>query len=244
VSGHHQFPLVAIVLLAGALGPRAAQAQGAAHAPGALMVSPHNSSARVAIARSGGNRARKFDSFSNVSTFGAPESLAPGLGSSFELFGANQDLGIKAAIDPATEWRLAVAERFDRERRHFFGPGGYYLLDGGGGYAPPEPAAADPPQQSQQPQLIVLEQAPGQQRAVPPAKEPAARDSLLPDEGQFTLVLHDGKQLQAVAFTHMKDRIVYISPDGSRRSIPIGDLDPDATVRVNQERGTPLQLPL
>jgi hypothetical protein len=242
MSGQHQFPLVAIVLLAGALGPRAAaQAQGAPHAAGASMVSPHDSSARVAIARSGGNRVRKFDSFSNVSTFGPPQSLDPGLGSSFDLFGANQDLGIKAAIDPATEWRLAVAERFDRERRNFFGPGGYYLLDGGGGYIPPEP---EPPQQSQQPQVIVVEQAPEQQPAVPPAPEPATRDSLLPDEGPFTLVLHDGKQLQAVAFTHMKDRIVYISPEGSRRSIAIGDLDPDATVRVNQERGTPLQLPL
>jgi hypothetical protein len=160
------------------------------------------------------------------------------------LFGANQDLGIKAAIDPATEWRVALAERFDRERRHFFGPGGYYLLDGGGEYVPPEPSRDEPPPQSQQPQLIVLEQAPGQQHALPPAREPAAQDSLLPDEGQFTLVLHDGKQLQAVAFTHVKDRIVYISPDGTRRSIAIGDLDADRTVRVSQERGTPLELPL
>ena len=166
--------------------------------------------------------------------FATPEEVVPP--------GPNSEAA--AAIDPATEWRLAVAERFDRERRNFFGPGGYYLLDGGGAYVPPEPARAEPPQQSQQPQLIVLDEAPGQPRAPPSAREPAAQDSLPPDEGQFTLVLHDGKQLQAVAFTHMKDRIVYIGPDGDRRSIAPADLDPDATARVNQERGTPLQLPL
>jgi hypothetical protein len=238
MSGQHQFPLIAIVVLAGVLGPRAAQAQRAAHAAGASIGSARNSSPSVALARPGGKRTRNFGSFSTASTFGAPQSL------SFDLFGANQDLGIKAAIDPATEWRMALAERFDRERRHFFGPGGYYLLDGGGTYVPPEPAGAEQPRQSQQPQLVVLEQAPANERPPLPAPDPAAAASPLPDEGQFTLALHDGKQLQAVAFTHMKDRIVYISPEGSRRSIAIGDLDPDATLRVNQERGTLLQLPL
>jgi hypothetical protein len=51
-------------------------------------------------------------------------------------------------------------------------------------------------------------------------------------------------QIEAVAFTHMKDRIVYVTRDGSRRTIALSDLDGDATVRLNQERGTPLQLPL
>jgi len=116
MSGQHQFPLIAIVVLAGVLGPRAAQAQRAAPAAGPSIISARNSSPSVALARPGGKRTRNFDSFSTASTFGAPQSL------SFDLFGANQDLGIKAAIDPATEWRMAVAERFDRERRHFFGP--------------------------------------------------------------------------------------------------------------------------
>ena len=64
----------------------------------------------------------------------------------------------------------------------------------------------------------------------------------LPDVGSFTLVLHDGKQIQAVAFSRIKDRIAYITPDGARRTIEAVDLDSDATVRVNQDRGTPLEL--
>ncbi len=40
----------------------------------------------------------------------------------------------------------------------------------------------------------------------------------------------------------MKDHIVYITADGTRRTIAVTDLDSDATVRVNQERGTTLQL--
>jgi hypothetical protein len=62
--------------------------------------------------------------------------------------------------------------------------------------------------------------------------------------GQFTLVLQSGKQIDAVAFTRTSDRIVYITADGNRRTIAASDLNSEATVRVNQERGTPLELPL
>jgi len=86
---------------------------------------------------------------------------------------------------------------------------------------------------------MVLQQAPAQ----PPAAEPQS-SAPIPDEGEFTLVLRGGKAIQVVAFTHMKERIVYIDTDGSRHTIAADELDSDATVRVNQERGTPLQLPL
>jgi hypothetical protein len=66
----------------------------------------------------------------------------------------------------------------------------------------------------------------------------------LPDVGQFTLVLRNGSQIQAVAFTRSNDKIVYITVEGSRRTIAVADLDSDATLRVNQERGTPLQFPM
>jgi hypothetical protein len=42
----------------------------------------------------------------------------------------------------------------------------------------------------------------------------------------------------------MNGRIIYISNEGGRRTIALSDLDKSATVRVNEERGTPLQLPL
>jgi hypothetical protein len=66
----------------------------------------------------------------------------------------------------------------------------------------------------------------------------------VPDEGEFTLVLTDGRWIQAVAFTHSNDSIVYITTAGSRYTIAANELDADSTLRVNQERGTPLQSPL
>jgi hypothetical protein len=64
------------------------------------------------------------------------------------------------------------------------------------------------------------------------------------DVGQFTLILQNGQRLEAVAFSHINDDIVYITSDGNRRSFPATDLNASATVQINQERGTPLQLPL
>ena len=172
-----------------------------------------------------------------------PINSTPGFG----FNNANlDDLGIKAAIDPETQWRLAIAERLLRDNRGFggfFGTGGF-ILDGGGVYTVPEeptgePAAAAP---APQPQIIVV-QAPGanQQTAAP---APQAEQPPLPDVGQFTLVLRDGTRIEAVAFTHKSDTIVYITTDGSRRTLAVADLDSAATQRVNQERGTPLNLSL
>jgi hypothetical protein len=162
----------------------------------------------------------------------------------------NQDLGIKAVIDPATELRLAVAERLLRESPGFIGSG-FIVMDGGGVFPAPDSSApadtnsgesslAGPP--AQQPQVIVLQQtSPSQQTAEQPAPEQSEQPT---DVGQFILVLWNGTQIQAVAFTRMKDRIVYITADGNRRTIAVSDLNPDATTEINDERGTPLQFPL
>jgi hypothetical protein len=171
----------------------------------------------------------------------------PGLGFNYaHLAAINRDLGIKAVIDPATQWRLAVAERLLRDTRSSAPNAGFFLLDGGGEYT--VPAETPPAEQSpQQPPIIILQQAPAAQpsnaQSVPAA---AASETAppLPDVGQFTLVLQDGTRIQAVAFTYIKNRIVYITAGGSRRTIAASDLYSDATKRVNEERGTPLQLPL
>src|SRR5579863_1619099 len=171
----------------------------------------------------------------------------PGFGFDYHhLSVINQDLGIKAVIDPVTEWKLAIAERLHRERPHFSGTG-FFLLDGGGAYAVPDDSPASTDQPSQQPQVIVVQAEPPseqteQQYAEQPDAQTAPEESAPPpDVGQFTLVLQNGTQIQAVAFTRMKDHIIYITSDGSRRTIATTDLDSDATVRVNQERGTMLQ---
>ncbi|MFZ0644325.1 MAG: hypothetical protein WA690_24130 [Candidatus Acidiferrales bacterium] len=66
----------------------------------------------------------------------------------------------------------------------------------------------------------------------------------LPDVGSFTLVMRDGTQVDALAFTRAQDKIIFITPDGGRRTVSASDIDSDSTARVNEERGTPLQLPL
>jgi hypothetical protein len=175
----------------------------------------------------------------------------PGLGFDYHhLSVINQDLPIKALIDPVTELKIAEARRFLRHSR-FTGPG-YFILDGGGYYpvsddsdsssGSAEPAPTDQ-SAHQQPQMIVV-QAPPSQQAADNSQVEADDAAPLPDVGQFTLVLQNGEQLQAVAFTRMNDRIVYITADGNRRTIAATDLNSDATVRINEERGTPLQLPL
>jgi hypothetical protein len=70
--------------------------------------------------------------------------------------------------------------------------------------------------------------------------EPAAP---LRDVGSFRLVTRGGYQLDAVAFTRSNDRLVYITPDGGRRTIAVRDLDLDSTQRLNQELGTPIEIP-
>ena len=165
----------------------------------------------------------------------------------------NQDLAVKALIDPVTQLEVAQAERLLRRTGGAFT--GAYILGGGGYYVPPEQVEGSPPSEEQaqpaesqpaqpsQPQIIVLQQAPAQQPAVQNKMEAPPQEEL-PDRGPFTLVLRNGKQVQAVAFTHSRGKIVYITPDGGRLTLDAAELDAEATTRINEERGTPLQLPL
>ena len=163
---------------------------------------------------------------------------APGLGFSFvHLAAINRDLGIRALIDPATQLQLALAERLLRETP--ITPGVFPFFGGGG-----ETPVIIP---QQQPQVIILQQPVPAAESAPapqPAVEPEVASAPLPDVGEFILVERDGSQIPAVAFTRQNDRIVYVTRQGIRRSMGVTELDPDATLRVNEERGTSLQLPL
>lgn len=184
-------------------------------------------------------------------------NLTPTNGFNYQHLSAiNSDLAEKALVDPVTQLEIAQAVRINRVLGGSFA-GGAYILGDGGYYAPPQsdleqsvPAVPDngdaeegqAPAREQRPQVVVLQQPP-QQNAPhqAPNDNPAAQ---LPDEGQFTLVLVNGKQIQAIAFTCHHDKIIYITPEGGRLSITASDLDVQATMRVNQELGTPLQLRL
>ena len=267
------FRLAAVVFTTLFLGPGIIQAQRpaetSAQAPARMLPArPANTvrarpaqAPRIAVVRSRGRitsvapSSNSFDNEANdfVGFEGAPLSLqqlldpVPGLGFDFSALAArDQDLDIKAAIDPATQWRLAIAERLLRDNRGFggfVGTGGF-ILDGGGAFTVPEEPASESAAPAPQPQIIVV-QAPAAANQQAAAAAPSAESQPpLPDVGQFTLVLRDGSKIQAVAFTRKSDTIVYITTDGSRRTLAVADLDSAATQRVNQEHGTPLNLSL
>ena len=87
-------------------------------------------------------------------------------------------------------------------------------------------------------ELSVAAAVPEQHEAEVEQQEP------LPDVGTLALVLRDGSRLDVVAFTMTQGQVIYITPEGRRLAISAEIFDADATQRVNQERGTPMQLPL
>lgn len=170
--------------------------------------------------------------------------ISPQYGFNWQYVNAiNQDLPIKALIDPVTQLQVAQAVRLLRLTN-----GAFPAAAGGVYYWPPEteepPAMELPARSSAEPpqsQVIVLQQAP-----VPPpqhANEQGATELETPDQSGLVLVLRNGKQIQVSAFTHARNEIVYIAPDGNRLSVPDTDLDSEATLRANKERGNFLQIP-
>lgn len=169
--------------------------------------------------------------------FGFP---VPGLGFDYANYGAlNSTLGVRALIDPVTQQEIALALRL---RGFGVGTGyypGYYLPYGGAPIVMETPSVAAAPAtdtapQQQQPIIVVTPPAPAQA---------AAEQTPLQDPGEFVLVERDGRLLFAVAFTSADGRVVYVTKDGMRRSIPLSQIDVDATLRMNEERGTSVQLP-
>jgi hypothetical protein len=105
-----------------------------------------------------------------------------------------------------------------------------------------------------QPQVIVIQQpvpaSPGQQNvdpgndsvAQPSFAAPVAPPVPIRDVGEFVLVRHDGRILFASAFSVVGPQLQYVSPDGIRHTLPVADLDADATQQMNEARGTTVQI--
>jgi hypothetical protein len=181
---------------------------------------------------------------------------APGLGFDYtHLAARNRNLAARAAIDPATQHRLALERQLRRD-------------------APRRSASAYPVVWNsmvvnvnvtpQPPVVIVQEPEPeleyGLERAryverlerlerremdatpAVPVYEPPLRES-----DELVLIRRDGALLFAVAFTVRPDaagdaRVVYITREGHRRSVAVAELDLPATRDMNEARGTSLQL--
>lgn len=163
----------------------------------------------------------------------------PGLGFDYEQLAAvNGNLGVRALIDPITQQEIALALRL---RGTGFGAYPYYFSPFASAPIVLEtPSAAPQPDPPPQAPIIIV---PPPVAAAAPLPEPVADEQPLPDPGEFVLVQRDGRLLFAVAFTSDPGRVVYITKEGLRRSIALDQLDVDATVRMNEERGTSIQLP-
>jgi hypothetical protein len=85
--------------------------------------------------------------------------------------------------------------------------------------------------------------APWQYGPAPGESAVAASEAPAPDIGQFMLVRKDGQVVLANAFTISGDRVTYITPEGTRHSLLVADLDKKNTRQRNDANGTSLALP-
>jgi hypothetical protein len=111
----------------------------------------------------------------------------------------------------------------------------------------------------QQPQIVVIQQAaapareqelgrdpqavsgsPSHSNAAPNAT-PAAAPTIR-DVGEFVFVRRDGRILFASAFYVSGGVLQFVTPDGVRRTVPVTELDADATRKMNETLGTTVDL--
>jgi hypothetical protein len=121
-----------------------------------------------------------------------------------------------------------------------------------GGYPYEYPPAPQEPQviviQQPSPVIVVQQPAPispapatpSKDNAVPPP--PAANTAPVQDVSAFVLIRRDGKLLFASAYSVIGKNLRYITPEGIRRTLPLAELDADATRQMNEARGTTFQL--
>jgi hypothetical protein len=126
---------------------------------------------------------------------------------------------------------------------------------GGYGYPYYSDEADYPPPQQQQPQVIVIQQPVPMsvmQQVAPAASvdsnnngAAAPPSSVAPapvrEVGEFVLVRRDGKILFASMYTIVGSDLRYVTPEGIRRTVPMAELDAEATRAMNEARGTTLQ---
>jgi hypothetical protein len=104
------------------------------------------------------------------------------------------------------------------------------------------------PQTQQQPQILVIQQpvpltpqvansgSEALASSAPGAAEPVH------DAGEFILIRRDGRILFASAFSVADGQLIYITPEGIRHTLPMTELDADATQQMNEARGTTVQI--
>lgn len=74
-----------------------------------------------------------------------------------------------------------------------------------------------------------------------PAAAPPSPSAHVPDVGEFILVRRDGKILFASVYSIVGSEIRYVTPEGIRRTLPVTELDAEATRAMNEACGTTVQ---
>jgi hypothetical protein len=232
----------ALAIPAGAQAQRVRSAPVAVAAPARLRIMGTTQAQTTRLTASGRLGSTFFNgfAFSSFRTLLLQPFFVPGLGFDFtHLAAINRNLDARALVDPVTQHRLALAQQFV-------------------GVAPFLPFAfpfgSGAPQVIivQQPPVVILQQPPAPEESAErvryverEAKPELARPPETPRElGELVLVRRDGTLVFVVAFSKQRDRIIYVTREGIRRSLPLAELDIEATLQMNEERGTTLHLPV
>jgi hypothetical protein len=194
---------------------------------------PRNSSVVVTSPFTG----TSFEGGTVQDLFGFP---TPGLGFDFSHWAAvNGNLGVRALIDPVTQHEIALALRLRGATAgvspFFFSPFGATPI-----VVETPMVAAQPEPAPQQPIVVVVPQA---AQPSPAPQQQVVEEQPLPYPGEFVLVQRDGRLHFAVGFTAEPGHVVYVTKEGLRRRIALDQLDVDTTLRMNEERGSSIQIP-
>lgn len=123
---------------------------------------------------------------------------------------------------------------------------------GGGFFIPTTPTIVVqvPPIVIQQP--IIMQQPATEDAEAPEVRRPQTRKPAAVEEAppepvrevpEYVFLRRDGTTLFAVAYMWEKDRLLYVTREGLRRSVETRALDLDATRKFNEERGLTFRLP-
>ncbi len=172
---------------------------------------------------------------------------APGLGFDYtHLAAVNRNLSTRALIDPATQHRLALERQIRRETPVASGPAFPVVVNSIVVNVAPQPPVVIVQEPEAEPEyerlqraryLERLEQSQREEVPAAPLYEPPLRES-----DELVFIRRDGSLVFAVGFVARGERLIYITREGHRRSLPIVDLDLAATREMNEARGTSLQL--
>ncbi len=203
---------------------------------GSAPVPRTNQQVRVMRIYASGRVISDSSSFANSLNFSSANGV-PGLGFDYPHF---------AAISGSLQNNRSFGSRRGGHRQqNSFVP---VLFDGYPYYS--DASDYDQPQPQSQPQVIVIQQpvpevSTQQDVALGDvAASPAAPPATTPvrDVGEFVLVRRDGRILFASIFSVVGSQLLYVTPEGIRHTLPLTDLDADATQEMNEARGTSVKL--